>query len=132
MRLNLLEPPAPQEPLFQKPQIATTVSFWTPSPNTYVSSVNLCAPIQCECVRYATESRLKPFKRNLNGFCHIISLDDKCLLLSLYAIFYKSNAATAMDEQLKALLEGINALKSDQEELKNTLEEKIYKMEKKN
>ncbi|GFX29204.1 hypothetical protein TNCV_3217381 [Trichonephila clavipes] len=36
-----------------------------------------------------------------------------------------------MDEQLKVLLEGINALKSDQEELKNTLEEKINKMEKK-
>ncbi|GFW61918.1 hypothetical protein TNCV_4669431 [Trichonephila clavipes] len=36
-----------------------------------------------------------------------------------------------MDEQLKALLEGINALKSGQEELKNTLEEKINKMEKK-
>ncbi|GFU65018.1 uncharacterized protein TNCV_2852201 [Trichonephila clavipes] len=37
----------------------------------------------------------------------------------------------AMDEQLKALLEGIYALKSGQEELKNTIEEKINKMEKK-
>ncbi|GFV17537.1 hypothetical protein TNCV_4028671 [Trichonephila clavipes] len=36
-----------------------------------------------------------------------------------------------MNEQLKALLEGINALKSGQEELKNILEEKIDKMEKK-
>ncbi|GFU77272.1 uncharacterized protein TNCV_4853731 [Trichonephila clavipes] len=36
-----------------------------------------------------------------------------------------------MDEQLKALLEGINALKSGQEELKNTLEEKNNNMKKK-
>ncbi|GFV82055.1 uncharacterized protein TNCV_3152531 [Trichonephila clavipes] len=36
-----------------------------------------------------------------------------------------------MDEQIKALLEGVNALKSGQEELNNTLEEKIIKMEKK-